>query len=308
MLRFTFCIDGMLLLSVTGKTLDKQYEFLAELIEMLGVQKEELKYLSQVVVSILEQDSGEYESAKTMMPCSLGELNLYFYIKDYYIGAIIDNNEEKHYFANKLSRFTTLDGKKGVTFKQKKVVFENLIISLNCNWGFEGCKEVIFKNCQISGADYSLIFESIGKLIFEKCTISGFKDRIGYMNSINEFSLLNNKVIECGYTCDGDERGGVWVLSGSNWKAIEIKGNEFINCYIKARTYRNNYGVTGVIMSVSYGNYLYPENMSVINNKFIGSDCINNGNYTAAQFSRINPGNRKVEGNECTGKLQVLFE
>jgi len=305
-LRLTFAIDGMLLLSVVEVTKEKQYEFLAEVIEMLGIKKDELEYLSQVAISILKQDSVAYDSAKTILPNRLVDLNLSFYIKDFYVGAIIDNNEEKHFFANELLELNTFRGSSNALFKERKITFENLILSIESNWRFEGCEEVSFINCSITGKTNIFEFESIGKVLFKKCSIRGFKNRIGHLKSVNEFCLYDNKINECGFTCSGDKRGGAWLIAGQSWNLLDFQRNVFLNCFIAADTYRGNYGVTGAILSGV--DYILIKKFVLKNNKFIGSVCKNNGNYVAAQITHISGNNKEVEGNECTGELQRIFE
>lgn len=303
-IKYYFATDGLILLSI-GSNNSKDYEYLAELIELLGIDKDDLKYLCTVAKSILQQESSFYDEAKEMINERVEKLNFTPYIQNYYAGAITDTDTEKHYYApdKKLSEIMEYP----TIFKGRKVVFENVALNIKEEWKFEGCEEVIFKNCLILGDKHSFTFSSIGKLVFDNCKVKDFSNRIAYTQSINKLEIVNSEFIECGYTGSGDNRGGMFWASGSEFKEIKVVNNELINCYIKASTYRYNYGVTAILIGFE-GSSEIIQSFIVVNNKFTGCECKNNGNYTEAIIGHCYPSKYENNDNKFSGEVTRLFE
>lgn len=87
-LKYYFCIDGMILLAV-AENAEKKYELLAELVEMLGINREQLKYLSAAAKAIVMQSAEMFDEARKFLPDSLLNLSLYHYIAGFYVGAVL---------------------------------------------------------------------------------------------------------------------------------------------------------------------------------------------------------------------------
>ena len=85
---------------------------------------------------------------------------------------------------------------------------------------------------------------------------------------------------------------------------IELVNTRFSLCYIKARTRRYNYGVSGCIINGSYNTvgFLHVENVVIS-----GCECINNGNYTESLFYNLNFSEKLIENNNVSGKVQRWF-
>ena len=98
-LKYYFCIDACVVLVIADSE-DKQYELFAELIEVLGINIEELEYLSKVVKAYITQSSIFFEEAKSVVPISLRDFSVQYYIKEFYTGTIIDCPEELHIYSH----------------------------------------------------------------------------------------------------------------------------------------------------------------------------------------------------------------
>ena len=96
--RYYFALNGMIL-SALGERNDSNYEYLAELIQMLGIHITELRYLSKVAESVLMQSSEIFDEAKKMMTEELGFLDLTDYIRNFYAGAVVDSKSVVIYSA-----------------------------------------------------------------------------------------------------------------------------------------------------------------------------------------------------------------
>lgn len=296
-LKYYFCIDGALLLNATSN--DKDYKLLAEIMEMLGITKEELNYLMAITRSICLQDSEAFNSAKSLSTNSTKSLDIYPYIKGFYAGDIVNTPTLLHITScNKseinLSQYGEISAQKVIIENIQYVVSEILI--------FDGCAEVIIRNCKFVGQLSSLVFCRVGKIIIENCEFSNFETRVGYFSNINEIECRDNKFIKCGYTDSPDIRGGVFYIQGNKINSIVLEANKLLNCYIARSDYKSNYGCTGIFMH-SEGT----ATISVIDNCFNGCQCINNGNYTEAYISGAFQ-SKEENNNICTGSVSRIFE
>lgn len=190
-LRFYFCIDGAILLSV-AQTSDKNYELLAELIEVLGINKDELTYLSAVAKSIIAQSAELFNEASKLSTDSTGALPLYPYLSSFYTGPIAQHtsNELYVYSCDK----SEYDVSTCEAYKVKRIIFENISIALQKDLSFEGCDEVIIRNCRIKINEYCLSFSSVEKIIFEESIFDG-----GSKNPINIINCADVKINSCSF-------------------------------------------------------------------------------------------------------------
>lgn len=182
---------------------------------------------------------------------------------------------------------------------------------------FSSCKEVTFINCKFHSPTGKIIkFTSAGSVKFEQCEFRDFSYRVMIFENVTKSEITGCAFENCGWTCDGDKKGGVLSLSNSEGGSKFVFCNNTVHgCYIKAKTYRYNYGVTGMIY-VTHGNSGIiigsPQRTTctIENNEFIGCECINNGNYKSAIIAGICKTDRHLtsSGNRCTGGVTRLFE
>lgn len=300
-LRFYFCVDGLVLLSAV-QAHEKAYALLSELIELLGITKDELRYLSVIAAAIVTQSSQAFDSAKALATHFTKHLSFYPYIRGFYSGLITDTSAEKHiYFANggniSLSQYGP--------YTAKRVVIENISCVLDQDIKFEGCEEVIIRNCILKGNEYRFEFLRVGKVIIENCDISNFSNRFAYLKDTNHLFVQKNRFENCGCCSDSDIRGGVFLIGDNNaLKEIRFTENEFLNCYVARTEHKYNYRATGIIL----GDNSYDiEKISVLNNRFYGCECRNNGNY-AAVYIYASAHEEIEEGNICTGPVTQIFK
>lgn len=299
-LKYYFCIDGALLLNATSN--DKDYKLLAEIMEMLGITKEELNYLMAITRSICLQDSEAFDSAKSLSTNSTKSLDIYPYIKGFYAGDIVNTPTLLHITScNKseinLSQYGEISAQKVIIENIQCVVSENLI--------FKGSAEVIIRNCEFTGDISNFGFYNIGKVIIENCEFSNFKTRIGYFSNVNEIECNDSKFINCGYVEKneyGHSFGGIFNITSDKINSIILKANTLINCYIARAIDRYDYGCTGIFIR-SEGN----PTISIVDNCFNGCQCIKNSNRTAAYISGSFK-DKEENNNICTGSVSRIFE
>lgn len=299
-LKYYFCIDGAILLSVIKGT-DKNYALLAELVEMLGLKRNELKYLTAVARATIAQSSELFDEAKKYTSDTTENLSMYHYVCGFYGGAIIHTPSEIHIYSKDKSCVGLSDY---ATFKAKTVIIENITADLDDDVVFDGCAEVIIKNCKFSGSNHCFEFFNVGKIIVENCRISNFSNRYMFLRDCNKLIVSQNHFINCGYTEESDIRGGVIYSDGDKLETIILEKNTLQNCYIARETQKYNWGCTGIfICSRGYNTNL----LQVVGNQFIGCQCKNNGNYTEAYISAR--ANQVInENNVCNGSIMRIFE
>ena len=88
--KYYFALNAIIL-SALGERSDSNYTYLAELIQILGINTGELKYLSKVAESVLLQSSEVFDEAKEMLTESMGCLDVTGYIRNFYAGAVVDD-------------------------------------------------------------------------------------------------------------------------------------------------------------------------------------------------------------------------
>lgn len=300
-LKYYFCIDGMILLAV-AENAEKKYELLAELVEMLGINREQLKYLSAAAKAIVMQSAEMFDEARKFLPDSLLNLSLYHYIAGFYVGKIVDTYEKVHiYSLNKAD----LDLTNYVSFKAKQVIIENISVSLPHDIEFRGCAEVIIRNCKFYDSEYNFNFINVDKVTMENCEIVNFSNRVAYFSGVNDMIIDGNKFVNCGCTGEFDTVGGVFYCSeGGCIDFVILQNNELINCYVARTNYKSNYWATDIF--IHFDNEV--NDIKIVGNHFIGGECRNNGTRKNAAYICCHSENILEEKNICRGSVNRIFQ
>lgn len=298
-LRYYFCIDGAILLNMVSN--DKDYKLLAELIEILGIKKEELNYLMAVTRSICLQDSEEFNNAKDLSVDSMETLDVYHYIERFYSGDIVNTPTLLHITSYDKS---DLDLSQYEEFSSQKVIIENIKYFVSeKDLVFRGCAEVIIRNCKFIGDTSNFKFYNIGKVTIENCEFSDFSNRVAYFTKVNEIYCIHSKFINCGYTENSGIKGGIFYIQETKTNSVILKGNTLINSYIARPEYRSYFGCSGIFIFTTD----VISNISVTDNYFTGCECRQNGNYPEAYISGYF-NNREESNNTFVGAVLRLFE
>lgn len=263
-LRYYFCIDGSILLSAV-KADDKNYELLAELVELLGINRKELSYIVSVAKAIITQDSELFDETKEIAPQTTKQLSMYHYVQAFYAGAIVDTSERLHIYSCEKAE---VDLSKYSPIKAKKVIVENVLISLKADVFFENCEEVIFLNTDVkvndcrlgfknvvsvmfenalfeNGKQYPIMFNHCGKIQMYSCRFRNFISRTIQEENVANFSISKSSFDKCEYqysrdTEDWKSFGGVIFSNSPGSNGTNYFDNcTFVNC--GGRNTRNYY-------------------------------------------------------------------
>lgn len=236
-IKYYFAMDGLLLVSM-GDTQTGCYEYLAEVIELMGICKDDLDYICLVAGSALQQQSSLYDEAKELLNERVEKVDYAPYIRNFYAGAIKDSRELVHFSVpdRKYSKDIAIRTK----YREKKVVLENLDIDLDLDWNidiekeweFNSCEEVIFENCHFSGREgwRSIRFDGCQKVYIHKCRFSDFRGSI-----VEKRNIYHMQIEECEFEncyCSGEGSGAYGIIHSEygDHSITIIKKSVFRNC------------------------------------------------------------------------------
>lgn len=234
--KYYFALDGLILVSI-GTENQECYQYLAEIIELLDICRDDLKYVCLVASSILQQQSSFYDEAKELTNERIREVDYTPYVQNFYAGAIKDSMELVHYSApdKKYSESITFR----TSYAEKRVVFENLDIDINETWKFNNCNEVIFMDCKFAGGDFSIEVNGCKKVIVDRCRFENFNVPVFIQECNIEVTIENCEFEKCigKFSSRKDSRGifrlveaGV-IYSPCNDRSLNIiRKTIFRNC------------------------------------------------------------------------------
>lgn len=233
--KYYFALDGLILVSI-GTENQECYQYLAEIIELLDICRDDLKHVCLVASSILQQQSSFYDEAKELTNERIREVDYTPYVQKFYCGAIMDTGKLVHYSVSEKKYSSSIDFR--TSYTENRVIFENLQIKGDEKWTFENCEEVIFKNCDFNGVDGFLIeSEGCKKMYFHKCCFDDFHYRV--LIEVRTIEIVFEKCefencicrYEAAYRyARSDKLGGI-IYSDEGGKAqIYIRETSFKNC------------------------------------------------------------------------------
>lgn len=278
-----FALEGLLLAGM-GNHSRGNYEYLAELIGLLDISQSKLECLCQVAKSVLQQQTAAFDNAKTLMGRKMKKLDFLPYMREYYVGAVVDLDTRKHYYAPDLeaSREMELPSE----YRNCDVSFENLAIDMTKGrWLFDHCGEVRFQNCQIEGGKYVIMMSRVKRVVIVNCVFRHFTDRVLEMEQGEELEIVGSEFLSCGCTMEEissyDVGGGVLYINNSllnhvDLRSVLLKDNVFRKCYVASK----NIGYVermGIIASY-YDGYTTTKKvakLSLIRNEFSECGCHN---------------------------------
>lgn len=246
--KYYFALDG-LILTAMEQEVEERYRYLAEIIELLDICEDDLQYVCFVASSVLQQQSSFYDEAKAFENERLREIDYAPYIQSFYSGAIKDSMELVHYVAPDKMNADSIAFRRSYT--EKRVIFENLNISISETWYFVNCEEVIFNNCNFVGSSASVEMNGCKNICIQRCRFSDFrvpvfKQRYNIAVLISECEFENCVDTGKGRAYFyGGELGGV-IYTYDKWANASnmIRKTKFRNC---GGGCREDTKVTGII-------------------------------------------------------------
>lgn len=297
--RFAFVLDAMLLTGISGEYDDAQTIFLAELIELLNLEKEEVSFLSRLALSVLEQNTEKYTDLHGLRLKNLELKDFLGYTKEYVQGLLMDEGGERHYYSARPALLQLSE----TAYANKNYIFENLIFNTAEEWKFESCESVKFINCDFTGIGRGkLSFQGVKKLEMKNCRVKNFTQRFAGMSGLSILAIRESQFIDCSYRDSRASFGGVLGIEDNAKVSISLIRNEFFNCSIQGDYLRGSNGaVLGVQTETSVAG------LEVIENKFADCNVIASSGGGHSLINIKQQAKFTVERNEFAGGLQKLF-
>lgn len=301
-----FFMDCLIISCGNGTPNKKQVEFLAEIADVLGFDKNKVKFMSELAVAVLEQDFEKLKSAVT----SYDELKCETENTSCYVQPIVDMNvvstdKKKIFYSLKLTEKPLFEVSENIgdnvisegdinyiEFSNiDQIIFENKYITTPLK--FTSVKSVVFRNCTIDNSSGHFYFNSVGNVTIEKCFFKGTGDTKNYNGGVLYLEQCNDipvKIVESKFinykldrNCNSGCRGGV-IYSSDGLSDINLKKCEFNDCeaYYGAITYECNVVIDGCYFSNCKGSDCFHQRRNIFGqistsynkgeseNKFIG--------------------------------------
>lgn len=182
-LEHIFLIDIMIITCGNGTPNKKQVDFVAELADALGVNKEQTIFLSKLSNGILEQNFEKVKSAFRENCIANIEEKACCYLNPIKAVNIINNDKKQYFYSYSLKDISIkkalgLDGKtNNITFEHKdEIVFENQYIDIAMKFDcvkkvkFIGCK-FEFGNTYLGYEQTCLSFSGVSEVEMDNCNV-----------------------------------------------------------------------------------------------------------------------------------------
>lgn len=191
--KFYFILDSLILVCL-GDRESVAYDYLAGLIDILGLKETEVAYFCKLAKAIVEQDSAGYDEAKGIIDlANLKGFSPSLYLLDFYTGVIIQTDEAFCWWA---PTPTEVDITELVNLKAKNILIKNAIISVTHNLDFYG-RTIVLENCTWKEGCGTLRFCSGENIQINNCIFKDFKTRVIWIYNIGKMEIIECKFENC---------------------------------------------------------------------------------------------------------------
>ena len=221
-LKYYFCIDGSILLMLSNSD-DKNYELLAEIVEIFGITRQEVQYLALASRAIVAQNSTMFEETLAQSPESMFSLSLFPYIADFHTG-LVSNTDQKVYLYSFSKAKVDLSNYQHL--KPNKLVIENIILDHKDKMlQFQGYHEIVLRRCSVNLSELKLQFENISNVVLERCVFDGGAKEKETLGAINFSTCTNVKIMGCVFKNFSSR-----TIIGNKIMYVSVYNSSFENC------------------------------------------------------------------------------
>ena len=298
-LKYYFCIDGSILLMLSDSD-DKNYELLAEIVEIFGITRQEVQYLALASRAIVVQNSTLFEETLAQSPESMFSLSLFPYVANFHTG-LVSNTDQKVYLYSFNKAKVDLSNYQHL--KPNKLVIENIILDHKDKMlQFQGYHEIVLRRCSVNLSELKLQFENISNVVLDRCVFDGGAKEKETLGAVNFRNCSDVKITGCVFKNFSSR-----TIIEKNTIRFFIENSSFENCMYKYIDCGNS-RLGGVIYSYNSKNYIIHftnctfmncGGNSLKNNTLLGIICSCKSKLKNCQFIECwhyNQGNRNFEG------------
>lgn len=233
-----FILESLIISNLGGELDDIAKKYISELISYLGIEKNEVMFLIELSICVLEQSKDKYKQLTNRTPKTV-DITLFFnsYLRNFVNGIICDNSS-MYYVCDINADTEMIRSISNKDLEGRKVIFKNVKFDLkaaNNGLNLKQACNISFDNCNFNSEDNDIIFEAVNSISFYNCKFEEFNEGVCIFNCDCENVKIEKCVFEkCGYLKKepNDFRNGGCLLVDQISSFI-LKDSEFTNCYIK---------------------------------------------------------------------------
>lgn len=266
-LRINFAVDMLLMANMCEKCSNTLIEYIANLFDIIGLSKDEIKFAVNMSKAVVLQDESLYEDIliDPIMPVDLKKFKMYTanISKGRYKNYIVEDSADKIVVRSKNPVVYNCNLKELLKNKND-IFFENIIVNINksITLNFKDFLNITFKNCKFIGDGkrrYIILNFDKGNCIdIENCEFNNVKtprqengtSRLFFIcgakslicvNRVKKIIVINNKIIKCdvsgadeaeNYESHIENHNSIINIDRNESKLVNVKNNEFIACKV----------------------------------------------------------------------------
>lgn len=256
-----FYLDAVIISCANGTPSKKQVEFLAELGDALGMTKDNIEFVCELAVAVLEQNFDKLKAIPEKYDNIADTINA----ADCYVKTIIDSNivstsKDVHYYY--LVKSKHKDFSEDYEFRnQDSVTLENIIIDKKLK--FTSVKKVKLIGCIFENiSDKAISFTGVEQVEIIDCRFNNLKKVLYFNDGDTAVDISNSSFTDC-----LNNSGSTVISSSSNSKI------KFYLCSFRNITAQHDYGI------ISYNNRVTAKSCE-FNSCSSGRALFESGTYT----------------------------
>lgn len=280
-LKYYFCIDGSILLMLSDSD-DKNYELLAEIVEIFGITRQEVQYLALASRAIVAQNSTMFEETLAQSPESMFNLSLFPYIADFHTG-LVSNTDQKVYLYSFSKAKVDLSNYQHL--KPNKLVIENIILDHKDKMlQFQGYHEIVLRRCSVNLSELKLHFENVSNVVLDRCIFDGGAKEKETLEAIQFNTCSNVKITGCVFKNFSSQ-----TIVKNDVVNFFVENTSFENCIYQYQRSSSDWASLGCVISSDYSpnNVIYFENSTFVNCGGKNSACYYSTNFICNYKSKL---------------------
>ena len=296
-LKYYFCIDGSILLMLADSD-DKNYELLAEIVEIFGITRQEVQYLALASRAIVAQNSTMFEDAQKQSPESVQTLSLFPYVAGFYSGLVVNGDQKVYLYSCSKAK---VDLSNYQQLKPNKLLIENMVLDHKDKMlQFQGYHEIVLRRCSVNLSELKLQFENISNVVLDRCVFDGGAKEKRTLEAIQFNTCTDVKITGCVFKNFSSR-----TIIGNKITYFSVYDSSFENCiYIYSGGSTWNSGGCVINLDNYFPNAIhYFEDCTFVNCGGKNSNHIYSSNFICNQKSKL----KKCQFIECWHYNYYIF-
>ena len=273
-LKYYFCIDGSILLMLSNSH-DKNYELLAEIVEIFGITRQEVQYLALASRAIVAQNSTMFEDAQKQSPESVQTLSLFPYVAGFYSGLVVNSDQKVYLYSCSKAK---VDLSNYQQLKPNKLLIENMVLDHKDKMlQFQGYHEIVLRKCSVNLCELNLQFENISNVVLDRCVFDGGANEKETLGAINFSNCSEVKITGCVFKNFSSQ-----TITENYTIHFSIENSSFENCMHQYTRYSDDWKSFGCVI---FSDYYFQNDINYFENcTFVNCGGKNKANFYSADF------------------------